>query len=87
MTGQTLLTEEQAAEYAGVNRKTIRKLILAGRLEASNYGTKRKQHYRIHPDALANIKPVPPPAPIPRQRRRRTLPTESDSWLPRVDEN
>lgn len=82
----TLLTEEQAAEYAGVSRKTIRRLIESGRLEASDYGTGKRRHYRIHPDALTHIKPVPaPPLPQPRRRRAGAMPASLIHLFPRVD--
>jgi excisionase family DNA binding protein len=68
-----LFTEAQAAKKAGVSTKTIRKLIKAGRLEAVDYGTKGRHHYRIKAESLAAInQPAPKPLPIPRQSRRRS---------------
>lgn len=66
-----LLTEEQAARIAGVSRKQIRKMILAGRLEAVDWGTGKRKHYRIKADALAALQARPgEPRVTPRQRRR-----------------
>jgi excisionase family DNA binding protein len=66
-----LLNEVDAAAVAGVSRKTIRKLIEEGRLQAIDYGTKGSRHYRIKREALANVSPRPKkPAPPPRQRTR-----------------
>ena len=53
-----LLTEQQAADLAGVHRKTIRRLIEQGRLKAADYGTAGQHNYRIHPCALAELKPA-----------------------------
>lgn len=50
-----LLTEQQAADLAGVSRRTIRRLIEQGRLAAADYGTASQHNYRIHPDALADV--------------------------------
>lgn len=58
-----LLTEQEAAQIAGVSRKTIRRLIEQGRLEASDYGTAGQHNYRIRPDALANLGMNAAPAP------------------------
>jgi excisionase family DNA binding protein len=66
-----LLNEVDAATVAGVSRKTIRKLIKDGRLDAADYGTKEKHHYRIKREALANISPpAEKTAPLPRQKTR-----------------
>ena len=68
-----LLTEQQAADAAGVHRKTIRRLIEQGRLKAADYGTARQHNYRIHPDDLARVAPIPAPKsvtpPVPSFRR------------------
>jgi excisionase family DNA binding protein len=53
-----LLTEAEAAEYAKVSRKTIRRLIAAGRLPASDFGFGGRHLYRIRPEDLdATMKP------------------------------
>ena len=51
-----LLTEAQAAREAQVDRRTIRKLIDAGRLRASNFGTGKRRHYRIDAADLMSIR-------------------------------
>jgi excisionase family DNA binding protein len=81
-----MLTEEQAAERAGVSRKQIRKLINAHRLEATDYGTGKRHHYRIKPEALAAMQGrAVEPQPAPRQRRSRvTAPPSRRSIFPRV---
>ena len=59
---QALLTEKEAADLAKVSKWTIRRLIEAGRLRASNYGSARRKVYRIHPDDLRQVdlaEPVP----------------------------
>lgn len=78
-------TEEQAASQLGVNKKTVRALIVAGRLRAIDVGS-RRHCYRVHPDDLKNISPAgpavttPPPA---RRRFRRQGATEGvQSFLP-----
>ncbi len=50
-----LLSEDEAAEAAGVDRKTIRRLIEAGRLAAADYGTGKKKLYRINRDDLPTV--------------------------------
>lgn len=50
-----LLTEEQAAKIAGVSKRTIRRLITSGRLQAKDYGTGAKHYYRIEQAALAEL--------------------------------
>lgn len=68
-----LLTEEQAAQLAGVSRKTIRKLIKAGRLQAVDLGCRNKHHYRIKAESLATIQSPAADAPVvPRHSRRAT---------------
>jgi hypothetical protein len=68
--GDGLLSEEQAATVAGVSRKQIRTMILSGRLEADDWGTGKRKHYRIKVEALAKLQPRPAePRPQPRQRR------------------
>jgi len=80
-----LLTEEQAGRIAGVSRKQIRKMILAGRLEAADYGTGKRKHYRIKADALASLQSRPcEPLPAPRQRRCRAAAFSVQSIFPRV---
>jgi hypothetical protein len=53
-----LLTEEQAGRIAGVSRKQIRKMILSGRLEADDWGTGKRKHYRIKAEALARLNEI-----------------------------
>lgn len=50
-----LLTEDQAAGLAGVSKKTLRRLIKSGRLQAKDYGTGSRHNYRIDPTALASL--------------------------------
>ncbi len=66
-----LLTEQQAADAAGVHRKTIRRLIEQGRLKAADYGTSRQHNYRVHPDDLARVSPLPDTATVTPQLRQR----------------
>lgn len=88
MNAPKLLTEQQAAEVAGVSRKTIRRLIEQGRLPAADYGTAGQRNYRIHPDALANVKPATASAePLSASRRRRRVrdvQKTAAAYLPRV---
>jgi hypothetical protein len=73
----TLLTDKQAAVEAGVSVFTIRRLCDSGRLDCTDYGAGGRRHkWRIHPEALRNVKPVPQTTeeatqPPPRRRRRR----------------
>lgn len=53
--GVLLLSEAQAAQAAGVSRKTIRRLIEKGRLRAADYGTGGHHNYRINPSDLVIV--------------------------------
>lgn len=77
----SLLTEKQAASFAGVDRKTIRRLIEAGRLPAADYGTGKKKLYRINPDDLLSIKRGIP-APDVRLRPHRQAANVAAAYLP-----
>ena len=69
-----LLTESQAAKYAGCSRKQIRTLIDAGRLKATDLSTGKHRHYRIARDDLKALPPQPrepQTGPWQRQRARR----------------
>ena len=86
-----LLSEKQAAEMAGVSRKTIRRLIEKGRLKAADYGTGHHRNYRIHPDDLASVETFPsaPSEPHIVMRpdhltRRRRQSSSAAAFLPRV---
>jgi hypothetical protein len=63
-----LLTEAQAGRIAGVSRKQIRKMILAGRLEAVDWGTGKRKHYRIKAEALAKLNEIKTPAACEKRR-------------------
>jgi excisionase family DNA binding protein len=78
-----LLTEEQAAELAHCSARTIRRLIRAGRLDATDYGTGKHHNYRISPSALARLNdPQPKPARQRRSRRQFASSASLDSLLP-----
>lgn len=73
-----LLEINEAAKVAKVSSCTIRRLIAAGRLRASNYGTgTRRATWRIDPADLTAVTAPPPPgeppadAPLPTPRPRR----------------
>jgi hypothetical protein len=51
-----LLTEQQAAEEAQVDRRTIRRLITTGQLKASDLGGGRRHCFRIDPADLRAIR-------------------------------
>jgi len=76
-----LLTEEQAAEAAGVDRKTIRRLIESKRLPAADYGSGKKHMYRIHRDDLTRVM-KDPPAPVVTQKPHRQFSDASAAYLP-----
>ena len=65
-----LLTEAEAAAKAKVCERTIRRLIEAGLLPASNFGQGRKKYYRIREEDLCNVQPVQPPAAASEESRR-----------------
>jgi excisionase family DNA binding protein len=50
-----LLTTKQAAEYAQVSERTIRRLINAKRLTATAYGSAKRPNWRIDTIALREI--------------------------------
>jgi excisionase family DNA binding protein len=81
------LTESQVAEEVQVSKKTVRRLIKAGKLSAANFGTKDRPLYRINPDDLADVGQVANPAdhatPC-RRHHRQQLPTSARSYMPRV---
>jgi excisionase family DNA binding protein len=54
-----LLTERQAAAAAQVDRRTIRRLILAGRLTATDFGSGKRRCFRID---MAHLKTIQPSA-------------------------
>src|SRR5258708_1599000 len=84
-----LLTESQAARLAQVDKRTLRKLIEAGRLRAMDFGTGKRRHFRID---LADLKTIPAASqstqtPSPRPRRRGPslpLPSSVSAYLPTV---
>lgn len=80
-----LLSVEQAAAAAGVSRDAIDRLCRSGRLECVDYGTGSRRHsWRISPEALRNLKPVPQPEPEPQpppRRGRRPRAAASESVL------
>lgn len=75
----TLLTENQAADVAQVDKRTIRRLIETGRLRALDFGSGRRHHYRIDLAELHAVQPVAkkPIIMTPHNRRRRHLPLPS----------
>jgi excisionase family DNA binding protein len=83
----TLLTESQAAAAAQVDKRTIRRLIETGRLQALDFGSGKRHHYRIDPAELHAVQPVvDKPAitpPLPRRRRQQPLCSLS-AYLPTV---
>jgi excisionase family DNA binding protein len=87
-----LLTERQAADELQIDRRTLRKLIESGRLQAINVGGAHRKHYRVHPDALKAIVPDSPSDTIKvTQRRthrhsrlRQASSTSAQSYLPTV---
>lgn len=87
--GSRLLTEQQAAVLAQVNKKTIRRLIETGRLRAADFGSGR-HCYRIDPSDLQSIASVlkhskPMLQKPKRLRRRRACPQNSVvAYLPSI---
>lgn len=84
-----LLTEAQAAREAQVDRRTIRRLIVDGRLRAADFGSKKRHYFRIDPADLRAITPLPTPPPTPprcsrRRRRQFSSPAPLTSYLPTV---
>ena len=86
-----LLTESQAAREAQVDKRTLRRLILAGRLRASDFGTRGRRFFRIDPDDLKKVLSQPsvsatPTPPLPPSRRRRRAASSSSlaAFLPSV---
>ena len=82
------LTETEVAQMVKVSKKTIRRLIQAGKLPAANWGTGKRSNYRIHVDDVAAFgrrdqADDPRPARI-RRRHRPPLPTSVEAYLPRV---
>lgn len=80
-----LLTEIEAAQFAKVDRRTIRKLITSGRLRALDFGTGRRR-YRVALADLQAISPAPAravPVETLRKRHRRvpSIPSTS-TYLP-----
>jgi excisionase family DNA binding protein len=84
-----LLTVKQAAKWANVAEKTIRRRIKDGRLRASPYGSgSKRKNYRIDPADLTALKPEADAESaraltIPRRRRQPTALLARD-YLPRV---
>ena len=86
-----LLTEAQAAREAQVDRRTIRRLIVEGRLRAADFGSGKRRHFRIDPADLRAIAPLPtsPAAPMPprssrRRRGQSSSPAPLAAYLPSV---
>jgi len=78
------LTERQAASEAGVDKRTIRRLILKGRLHAQDFGTGSRHHFRIDPADLKDLKPLdndPSAGSAPTKRFPRRRKTSSPSTL------
>ena len=82
------LTEAEAATEIRADKKTVRKLILSGRLRAIDVGSRGRRHFRIDPSDLKEIAPAehqkaPLPPPISRRRRRPTVQANSvAAYLP-----
>jgi hypothetical protein len=69
-----LLTESQAAEFAQVDRRTLRHLIVTGRLRAIDFGNGKRRCFRIDPEDIGRVAAATPlvtPPPLHRRRRRR----------------
>lgn len=64
------LTESEAAARLKVDRRTLRKLIRAGRLNACDVGSGKRRHFRIAPESLAEIANTPEQWSPPAQSRR-----------------
>lgn len=50
-----LLTEREAAALMRVDRRTLRRLVEAGRLRAINVGSGKRRHYRFTQQAIFDI--------------------------------
>lgn len=82
-----LLTIPEAASLAKVSARTIRRLILSGRLVASDFGNGTERHdWRIAPDALLRVAAPEFKNPALTQLVQRRRPTASpvDSIYPDV---
>lgn len=90
-----LLTEAQAAREVQVDRRTIRRLIRAGRLRAVDFGSGRRRCYRIDPADLHAVSPAgaaadgvtpaaAPAPPNPRGRRPGSPQAPVNAYLPSV---
>jgi len=54
------LTETEAAQQLKIDRRTLRRLIEAGRLRALNVGSGRRRHYRIAQSDLTEVNSTQP---------------------------
>ena len=86
-----LLTETQAAKEAQVDKRTLRKLILLGRLRALDFGSGKRHRFRIDSMDLYNVTSEPTltcSASLPRlssPRRGRAVPVLTlQAFLPSV---
>jgi len=76
-----LFTEHEAALATKVSERTIRRLIEAGKLRATNYGMGKKKLYRIDPADLLNVQPFVVIEPEPRRRRSRVIDDKGPTYL------
>ena|SRR5687768_2232188 len=84
-----LLTEAQAAAELQIDKRTLRKLILSGRLRAVDVGSGGRRHFRIAREDLREIDARQPDGPTmsPRARPRpraatRLRRTSAEQFLP-----
>jgi excisionase family DNA binding protein len=95
---QGYLTLDQAADRLGLSRKTVLRLVKAGKLPAVNVGTGNRPNYRIDPVTLAEFQSAPTgrqvvtaqasasaASNVPQRRRRSAgTATQPASYLPAV---
>jgi excisionase family DNA binding protein len=83
-----MLTEDQAAAVLQIDRRTLRKLIEHGRLDAIDVGSGKRRHFRIAPKSLTEIGSKPqenqsaPRVTRFKRQSRRQLSTNVLAYLP-----
>ena len=86
-----MLTESEAAALLKIDRRTLRRLIDAGRLAAIDVGSGGRRRYRIASVAIENITSrtqsvvvIDHPFSLPRRLRSRPSAASLESFLPSI---